>query len=37
MPNEDIQLILHHCHGLNYGGHYGYQRITSKGLESGFY
>ena len=34
MPNEDIQSILYHCHGLNCGGPYGYQRTTSKVLES---
>ena len=37
VPNEEIQSILHHFHGLNCEGHFGYQRITFKVLESGFY
>ena len=37
VPNDEIHSILHHCHGLNCGGHFGHQRTASKVLKSGFY
>ena len=33
----EIPSILHHCHSLACGGHYGVHRTAAKVLEAGFY
>ena len=37
VPDEEIQQILWHCHGSDYGGHFGGERTATKVLQSGFY
>ncbi|XP_057747593.1 uncharacterized protein LOC130966787 [Arachis stenosperma] len=37
VPDEEKQQILWHCHGFEYGGHFGGERTTTKVLQSGFY
>ena len=35
--DEETQQILWHCHGSDYGGHFGGERTATKVLQSGFY
>ena len=37
MPEDEMNIILNHCHTLPCGGHFGGQRTASKVLQSGFY
>ena len=37
MPEDEMHSILHHCHTLPCGGHFGGQRTAAKVLQSGFY
>ncbi|XP_012844566.1 PREDICTED: uncharacterized protein LOC105964603 [Erythranthe guttata] len=37
VPEHEQQDILFHCHGSDYGGHYGGERTTRKVLQSGFF
>ncbi|XP_057730429.1 uncharacterized protein LOC130945740 [Arachis stenosperma] len=37
VPDEETQQILWHCHGLDYGGHFGGERTTTKVFQSRFY
>ena len=37
MPEDEMHSILHHCHTLPCGGHFGGQRTSAKVLQSGFY
>ncbi|XP_052117682.1 uncharacterized protein LOC127747626 [Arachis duranensis] len=37
VPDEEKQQILWHCHGSDYGGHFGGERTATKVLQSGFY
>jgi hypothetical protein len=37
VPNEEKESILHHCHGLECGGHFSTDRTVAKMLQSGFF
>ncbi|XLU24114.1 hypothetical protein S245_060180, partial [Arachis hypogaea] len=37
VPREEAQRILWHCHGSQYGGHFGGERTATKVLQCGFY
>ena len=37
VPEEEIESILAHCHGLACGGHFGGNRTAAKVLQLGFY
>ena len=37
VPEYEMHSILHHCHTLPCGGHFGGQRTAAKVLQSGFY
>ncbi|KAL1317817.1 hypothetical protein AAHE18_15G160500 [Arachis hypogaea] len=37
VPREEAQKILWHCHGSQYGGHFGGERNATKVLQCGFY
>ena len=37
VPEDEMHNILHHCHTLPCGGHFGGQRTAAKVLQSGFY
>ena len=37
VPREEAQRILWHCHGSQYGGHFGSERTATKVLQCGFY
>ena len=37
ITNEEIGYVLHHCHRMVNGGHFGLQRTTTKILEAGFF
>ena len=37
VPNEEKEGILHHCHGLECGGHFSTDRTVAKMLQSGFF
>ena len=37
VPEEEMQVILHHCHSSSNGGHFGATRTAAKVLQSGFF
>ncbi|XP_022873482.1 uncharacterized protein LOC111392381 [Olea europaea var. sylvestris] len=37
IPEEEVPLILEHCHSSIYAGHFGALKIAAKILQSGFY
>ncbi|XP_057761861.1 uncharacterized protein LOC130982040 [Arachis stenosperma] len=37
IPDEEKQQILWHCHGSDFGGHFGGERTATKVPQSGFY
>ena len=37
VPEEEMKSILHHCHSLHCGGHFGGSRMAAKVLQCGFF
>ena len=37
IPEEEVQNVLWHCHGSEYGGHFSGERTAAKVLQSGLY
>lgn len=37
VPEEEVPLILEHCHSFTYAGHFGASKTAAKILQSGFY
>ena len=37
VPDEEMILVLHHCHSSPCGGHHGSEKTAAKVLQSGFY
>ncbi|XP_022845258.1 uncharacterized protein LOC111368245 [Olea europaea var. sylvestris] len=37
VPEEEVPLILEHCHSSTYAGHFGTSKIATKIIQSGFY
>ena len=37
VPEEEMEIILHHCHSKEVGGHFGGTKTAAKILQSGFY
>ena len=37
VPEDEMHIVLNHCHTLPCGGHFGGQRTSAKVLQSGFY
>ena len=37
VPKDKMHTILHHCHSLKCGGHYGESKTPAKLLQCGFY
>jgi len=37
LPEDEVPSVLHHCHALTYGGHFGPDKTIAKVVQAGFY